>query len=82
MEAGDPPMKYLLVTTSDEMSVQQYPLGVFERPVTAADLAQFVQRSCRRIGPRTQGSTPSSFTPENRSRQDSKPAPNAKESGC
>jgi 3',5'-cyclic AMP phosphodiesterase CpdA len=43
MEAGDPPMKYLLVTTSDEMSVQQYPLGVFERPVTAADLAQFVR---------------------------------------
>lgn len=40
---GDPPLKYLLVTTHDEMSDQQYPLGVFESPVTEADLTQFVQ---------------------------------------
>src|SRR5262249_17529039 len=35
---GDPPLNYLLVTARDEMSVQQYPVGVFERPLTETDL--------------------------------------------
>ena len=48
MVAGDPSLEYLLVETRDEMSNQQYPLGVFERPLTESDLEQFVEEVDRR----------------------------------
>ncbi len=43
MDAGDPPLKYLLVTTCDEMIVQHYPVGVFEDPVTESSLQRFLE---------------------------------------
>ena len=48
MDAGDPPLKYLLVMTCDEMSVQHYPVGVFEGPVTEAVLGQFLREVVRK----------------------------------